>query len=370
MKPYKKLNVLILPTDACNMNCIYCFHLKNHKYFDKMQIETIKQFYDITFPNYEEVNIIWHGGEPLLMGLDFFNQAIELQNKYKAVSKITNSIQTNLTLMTDEFANFFHKNNISVSSSYDGILNDKTRSFSQEIINRREKIIRTGMECGFIMIATSINIHTLIDSYKFFKQRKIGYRINLYVGSSEDKLSLNPEIALKELANFFNYYVQDESCEISIELFVKFLSYFKTKKTSSCENTSCLGRWVGIRHDGSITPCNRYFPKEYLYGNISDYSDISQAFDSEGFKHLLTKAVERRKKCKECEIFDFCSGGCNNIHLNETGIENMGGNTCVITKALFHYLEDWYQNLNMDNFNGQIKNPLILSKLKTKEVTL
>ncbi len=71
-----------------------------------------------------------------------------------------------------------------------------------------------------------------------------------------------------------------------------------------------------------IVPCNRYFPDEYKYGNINNYNDISQCFYSKAFENPLIKVIQRREKCKSCKIYDFCNSGCNNVALNQGGIEN------------------------------------------------
>ena len=163
---YEHINILVMPTDACNMDCVYCFHTTHQSGIDFMSIETVKQILDITTPFYKRVNLIWHGGEPLLLGLDFYKEVVRLQ------------------------------------------------------------------------------------------------------------------------------------------------------KLASCY-TSCMGRWIGIRYNGEIGPCNRYFPAEYSYGNVYDYSSIGDAFESAGFMNLLSKAIIRREKCKACEIYHFCNGGCNNTAMNE-----------------------------------------------------
>ena len=95
-----------MPTDICNMNCVYCFHNSHHEKVGKMSLETLHRLYDITLKEYEQVTFIWHGGEPLVMGISFFQKAIEMQKAYKNV-KIQNRMQSNLTLLTDEMVEFF-----------------------------------------------------------------------------------------------------------------------------------------------------------------------------------------------------------------------------------------------------------------------
>lgn len=136
---YEHINLLILPTDACNMNCIYCFHRPYSCHFEKINIQTIKHLLDITTPYYKRVNIIWHGGEPLLMGVDFYKEVVGIQKTYDC--RITNAIQSNLTLLSPEMADFFAENNISISGSFDGVCNEALRGHSKEILAGRQLMI-------------------------------------------------------------------------------------------------------------------------------------------------------------------------------------------------------------------------------------
>lgn len=134
---YSYLNMLVMPTDICNMNCVYCFHNEFHEKQGRMTEETLRKLYSITLPRYKRVNIIWHGGEPLVMGVDFFKLAISLQKEYPDC-KVENQLQTNLTLMNQEYAEFFAKENVGIGSSFDGICNDNLRGNSDQILKGRE----------------------------------------------------------------------------------------------------------------------------------------------------------------------------------------------------------------------------------------
>ena len=132
----KYLNLLMLPTDYCNMRCKYCFFNKEIQPKNKMNIEVLQHLMDITLPFYERVTFIWHGGEPLSMGLDFYQNVISIQNQYKKQYnvKIYNSIQSNFTLLTKEMVSFFLDKGFGLSTSYDGINNEITRGNSSQII--------------------------------------------------------------------------------------------------------------------------------------------------------------------------------------------------------------------------------------------
>ena len=335
-----KINVLINPTVQCNMNCIYCYNESNKSFDGKMSLTTLERIYELLCNNYEEVNIIWHGGEPLIMGLDFYEQAIALQSKYTN-NKITNKMQSNLTLLTDEMADFFAKNNVFIGGSFDGLQNEDFRGHSELILKNREKLIRRGMQCGFISVVSKQNVDYLLENYNFFKTLNLNYTMNMYIPtdmSNKSNLSLEPIGTAIKIKEFYDYWVHDVVCNIHVNYFERMLDFIYLHKKNVCKYCSCLGMWLGIRHDGQIFPCNRNFSERYSYGNIYDYDDIANVFKSDGFYLILSEAVERRKKCQQCEIYDFCEGGCNNVAYSENGIANNNGPSCYIMREVFKHI--------------------------------
>lgn len=102
--PYKHISVLVMPTDHCNMNCVYCFNGRRTIQGEQlMSEETLTKMFEIIIPAYPEIRFIWHGGEPLLMGKEFYERMLEIQRRINTRgAKIKNSIQSNLTLMTNK----------------------------------------------------------------------------------------------------------------------------------------------------------------------------------------------------------------------------------------------------------------------------
>ena len=361
---YDHINLLILPTDTCNMNCVYCFHKPYYNDYNKMSIETVKYLLDITTPHYKQINIIWHGGEPLLMGLPFYKEVLELQKKYTC--KINNSMQSNLTLLTPEMADFFSKNDFYLSGSYDGVCNESLRGRSKEILAGRKLMVDRGKRCGLIMVVSNQNINQLVESYLFFKSIDVNFSLNLYLdqkNESKSDLSLNKTIAIQRLCELFDYWVQDREGSIHISYFKNILDYIINRKKSLCSYTSCLGRWIGVHNDGKLSPCNRFFSDEFCFGNVYDYLDIRDVFSSDGFVNLLKGAIERREKCKDCKIYDYCNGGCNNVALNENGISNNGGLSCQILMAVYEYISSYIEKLTLGGKPKDTLNPLLVKMI-------
>lgn len=336
----KQLSVLMLPTERCNMNCIYCFNGDRRQTYSKMSLKTLKKFYDITLPYLDYATLICHGGEPLLMGVDFFKKAVEMQKEYHNV-KIRNSIQTNLTLLNNEWIEFFKENSFKVGSSHDGTQNEKTRGNSDRIMNNVMDLQENGLTHGVISVISNKNIDTMIEDYEYFKEHGLNYTTNMYVSSPDkvcDPLELNPEHAIKKFCELYTYWLNDTNSKVHLRFFELYIDYYLFGERNVCAYNSCLGRWIGLKHDGEIVPCNRSFPPEYSYGNIYNYSQIQEAFESEGFKKLLSQSIQRREKCKSCYAYEMCVGGCNNVAYNQGGVSENGGNFCEIFKGVYKYV--------------------------------
>lgn len=356
-----RLNVLVMPTDTCNMSCIYCFHKKHRESVEYMSIKTVKKILEITVPYYKEVNFIWHGGEPLLMGLDFYREVVKLQSHVSCT--INNSVQTNLTLMTKEYSDFFCENGFKVSGSYDGVCNSELRGRDSEIMNGRQLIVEHGKTCGLIMVVSAHNIEQLIDSYLLFKNMGVNFSLNLYVDQKDNPdsmLALNIDLATNKLIELFDYWVHDVEGKIYISYFKHILDFILKKRRSLCTFTSCLGRWIGIRYNGEIVPCNRFFPAQYSYGNVFNYSDIGQAFETNGFKAIISRAIMRREKCKTCDIYQFCNGGCNNNAHNENGMDTNGGLSCQVLRGVYGYIDFFINRVFSRAAHNAQYNPVFL----------
>lgn len=374
MIPYKHLSVLIMPTDYCNMNCVYCFNSqKTTKAKMSISDVTLRKIFSATIPYYDEVRYIWHGGEPTSMGIDFYRKALEMQKEInKNGTIVENSIQSNLTLLDEEFVKFFLENNINIGGSFDGTQNHMTRHNTEQILKGRELILQCGGKVGFICVVQSKNIDHLIEDYEWFKSKGINYTLNMYLTSppyDNDELFVPAEKYIKKMCEFFDYWVSDKECNINILFFHEFIDYILFGEKSLCSYNSCLGKHIGIRFDGEIYNCNRDFPKDLCFGNINDYVDIHECFESDGFKKIVDEAYKRRKLCKsDCEIFDFCAGGCNSCSVTSGDISKPNDYFCEIIRNIYKYIDNRLSILQKENLSDMEHkvNPFHFKKLKYK----
>lgn len=343
---FDHINILVIPTNVCNLKCEYCFHneyMSDDYGSNNMSYEMLERIFSITFPYYKTVNIIWHGGEPLCMGLEFYKKVVELQKQCNNNGTIVrNSIQTNMTLMTPQIACFLKENNFDVSTSYDGIINEKLRHNTEDFWRGKQIYEEFAGKCGLIMVVSKENINYLIESYEEFKNKKINYIMNPYTKSlndKNDKLEISGKEYADKIIQFFEYWMYDKTCNIHVKYFQEIVEYMLFGKKSKCNVNSCLGKWVCVRPNGDVTPCNRHFPEKYSFGNIFEMKDIGESFDSKGFELLLSQAIARRNKCKECSIYEYCAGGCNNIALVYGGVENNNHEMCKALKIIYEHIE-------------------------------
>ena len=131
------LNVVIKPTFACNLRCKYCFYQHTDYSTEKMSVETLKNFCDISFSHFKQIMIIWHGGEPTVVGKDALKECIEIVKrkcKEHGVENIQQNIQTNGTLLDDEFVKYLKGANVLTGISYDGLENDYLRKSTEKVL--------------------------------------------------------------------------------------------------------------------------------------------------------------------------------------------------------------------------------------------
>lgn len=366
--PFKHINVLIMPTDFCNMNCVYCFNGRRTSVEKKvMSQDTLRKIFETTIPYYEEVNYIWHGGEPLSVGIEFYKTAVDMQKEINTYgTAVKNSVQSNLTLVDEDMALFLIQNDFHVGSSYDGTQNELTRHNSIRILEGHEQFKKCGGKNGFICVVQSQNIDHLIEDYKWFKSKEMNYTLNPYIAqysSMDDAYFVPADRYVKRMCEFFDFWMYDLECNIRISYFDHFINHILFKQKSLCCYNSCLGKYIGVHYDGNIYCCNRDFGEEYCFGNIYDYIDIHQCFESQGFKNLLSAAIIRRNRCKaKCEIYDFCAGGCNSSAV-------MGGELSKNNDFLCQILTSVYNHIKNQLIPWTSKSEIEISKLLNPSVT-
>lgn len=361
------LTVILKPTNACNMRCKHCYH--SEKGYDNivMDSSTYSHLLDITIPYIDNLKFIWHGGEPLLVGLPYLKKMIEVQKKYNHNEcKLSNSIQTNASLLDQETIEYLIENEFDIGISYDGpynyVLRDKT-----EIVEKNIELLgENNASFGVLTVITSKSIENIIDIYEYFKEKNIDFKFSYIFSSGEAKqnseLFIDVDTYVEQVSRFFNYWLHDIKCNIHVDNFENILSLIHYHGKRECEYSSCLFHYLSIDSNGNIYPCGRSYGPEYCLGNVHDYENILDVFKSREYQNLLIGSINRRDKCmSSCEYYDYCQGGCNNNAIMENGLENHGGYSCQTFKKLFYSISKILKD--SENEEQDSLNPMYLSHI-------
>ncbi len=359
-----QINTLIKPTHQCNMRCKYCF---SEKYgYDNLilDITSLKKYLFLLSQKFQHVNIVWHGGEPLLAPLDFYAEIYDYCSKMN--SKFTYSLQTNGTLLNRENISFFKKHNTHIGLSFDGISNEFSRGNTQKILSNIELLKSNNIFPGAILVVNQSNVDYLIDEYEYFKKLNIGMKINPMfsdgAAKTNDFLNLDLDQYIKNFISFFKYWASDKKCNIQVSNCLDFVNLVIYRHIGLCTNNSCLGKWLCLDSNGHIYPCDRLCQDDYDLGSVDKLEKIDEIFCTPQFIGLLKNSIERRKKCiSECDYFLCCYGGCNaNAILAQEGGKN---NACYIQKGILMGIYDYIFMINGQKENDKM-NPSLKKILR------
>jgi uncharacterized protein len=315
----------------------------------------------------ESVHIIWHGGEPLLMGLDFYRDAITIQKGISKKSNFSNSMQTNATLVDNKTLDFCEQNSIHLGSSMDGpenihnltrIYPDGRGSFQDvykgvKLIQERELMYRKehkdgicgSIGGGVITILTRENIDKIKELFEFFKTEKINIKVNPLIKSGRaktayDQLAIGPAEYGKALVELFDLWFAHGKGNIGIDPLEEILGNLITHEPVGCAFTrTCRDNYISIGPQGDVYPCGRFDGvNDYWLGNINQYL-LADMLESKKHVFMAERTAETIKGCSNCEYKQICNAGCmHNAYMIRGNIHDKDY-YCRSYKLLFGHLK-------------------------------
>jgi len=333
-KGSREFQIFVKPVGSvCNLACKYCYYLdKKNLYPDAGKVlmtDDILEKYIVQHIQASTEDIItfsWHGGEPLLAGIDFYRKIVRLQTKYKPSGKrIINGIQTNGTLLDEKWCRFFADENFVIGISIDGPeefhnicrrKKDDSESWHQAI-NGYQLLMKHGIVPEILCVVNAENVRQPLTIYSFFK--KLGARYITFLPLVE-KESGSPggvskiSVPSKEfgyfLSEIFDDWIENDIGEVKIQIFEEAArSAFGQEHTLCIFKTNCGGVPV-VEHNGDFYSCDHYVDKDHLLGNIREYS-ITCFLDSiRQNKFGKAKSIDLPAYCVDCEVRSMCNGEC------------------------------------------------------------
>ena len=341
------ISIIVKPTNACNLRCKHCYHAGTGYDNEQMSDKMLEKLISSSVPHFSGIHYIWHGGEPLSMPLTFYKRALELEQKYKhnPNQNIKNSMQSNGTYVTEDVAKFIADNNILIGFSFEGPYNDFLRSHTNMTLKGYENLKKYNIIPGTIAVVGKHNINNLIDVYEYFRNKNQPLKLNTIFASgsakeNEDILLTDPEYYAEKICELFDLWLFDTTTGISISPFYSYAQSVISGKPKYCTHSSCLKYWLSVHSNGDIYPCGRYYPEEYRLGNIMDFNDLHDVFETKIYKNIINKSAIRKQKCREqCNVYHLCNGGCLNESILAGGIENIPEFSCTAFSIIISHIK-------------------------------
>jgi uncharacterized protein len=326
------------------MNCRHCYHPPHERTGGVMPPEILERVIRKASEEYETVWFIWHGGEPLLVPLSFYKDAASLQEKYfgKDSHRVSNTIQTNGTLISKKFMNFCKEKKINVGVSFEGPCNNILREMTGLTEKNIGMMKKGGHKFSVSSAICSHDVKELMNIYDHFMGDGIALSLSHVIRSgsaTEDMVPDADEYADMSI-KVFDRWLHDVNAEMPLMPHMQYVMNALGEPTpADCAHSSCIFKWMSVYPNGDIYPCAKGCPSGFRLCNIADIERLSDAFMSDSMKDMLSASVERRSKCmSSCSLYKHCNGGCSIDALSEGNISENGGTSCLMFKKIFSHI--------------------------------
>lgn len=356
----RRYHAMVKPIGStCNLNCAYCYYLSKEKLLDQQAgkrmtdtlLETFIRQY-IGSQDGEQIVFSWQGGEPTLLGLDFFRKVVDLEEKYKpAHQRIENDLQTNGTLLTEEWCRFLKQHNFLVGLSIDGprALHDAYRvtkggepTFHKVMASAR-LLKKHGVQFNTLTVVNRLNAKRPLDVYRFLT-REVGSRYVQFIPCVEPKdfhttapqhwdpanlpvvgtpaarpgtlesvvtdWSVDPDDWGYFLCKCFDDWLARDVGKVLVNVFETAVVQTMGQPSQLCIYHEFCGKGMAVEHDGSVFACDHYVYPEYRAGRIQDQALGDMAFSRRQMEFGFAKRDTLPEYCRQCPHLKMCHGEC------------------------------------------------------------
>jgi uncharacterized protein len=326
----KPFSLLVKPASAdCNLACAYCFYLdrcelypdtKTHRMSDEVLEAMISRYMATPQPAY---SIGWQGGEPTLMGVEFFRKVTDLQQRYgRSGAVVSNGLQTNATLIDDEFAEHLAKYHFLVGVSIDGPqeVHDTYRTTVSgrgshaAVMKGIDALNRQKVDYNALVLVSSANVHRAAEVYRYLVDLGIYYHQYIpCVEFDEAGTPLPFTITGEEWGDFlceiFDTWAVRDTRRVSIRLFDAVVLNMVTGERSMCTMGGNCTQYFVVEHNGDVYPCDFFVEKQKRLGNITR-DEFAALSSSSRYRKFGAKKSEWNNRCSSCRYLEYCSGDC------------------------------------------------------------
>jgi uncharacterized protein len=387
-------HVMAKPTGAvCNLDCEYCFFLSKEMLYPgsrfrmaaDLQGTYIRQLLE-AHSAAREVVVAWQGGEPTMMGLDFFRRSIDLQRKYaRPGQRILNTIQTNGTLLTDEWGEFLSANEFLVGISIDGPaeVHDAYRvdkggkpTFGR-VMRGLDVLKRSNVDWNVLTTVHAVNGDRGREVYAFLRDELgatfvqfipiierateqtlpiadagwghgvHGRPLYTQAGSLVTHRSVGPAQYGRFLIDVFEEWVRHDIGIVYVQMFDTTLANFHGAPGGLCVHAETCGGQLALEHNGDLYSCDHYVEPEYLLGNIANKHMLDLIVLPQQTKFGQDKRDTLTRYCRDCDVRFACNGGCPKDRFATSPYGEAGQHyLCPSYEAFFRHVREPMQQMS------------------------
>ena len=370
-KASREFQIFAKPVGSiCNLGCHYCYYLEKEQLYPMGKSfrmpEDILEAYIVqhieAFPG-SVINFSWHGGEPTVLGLDYFRKIVALQRKHQPPDRrITNGIQTNGTLLNEDWCCFLSEEGFGVGLSMDGPQDvhdryrvTKSQNPTHEQVMRGYKLLqRYRIPIDILCVVHSHNVQYPIRVYEFFKQ--IGAQYLTFLPLIElqpdaefgvSHRTVKPNAWGTFLCNIFDKWIRQDIGQVNIQIFEEAASTAFDQEHALCIFRKTCGDIPVIEHNGDFFTCDHFVNPEHCLGNIQETQlvELIESPTQRAFGQSKSDALPRY--CLACEVLDMCYGGCPKDRILHTPDGEAGLNyLCAGYKRFFTHCRPFVTELS------------------------
>ncbi|MGD9345800.1 MAG: anaerobic sulfatase maturase [Candidatus Aminicenantes bacterium] len=382
-KASREFQVFVKPTGAvCNLDCHYCYYLKKTDLYPKeksfrMPDDVLEEYIIQHIDAYPEeiIRFSWHGGEPTVLGLDYFRKIVALQRKHKPSGKrIMNGMQTNGTLLDEEWCRFLADEGFAVGVSLDGpkdmhdryrLTRDKKSTFA-DTLNGYKLLREHGVNCDILCVVNALNVQHPIEVYRFFKETEAPYVsfLPMVERLSEAQNKVNPNTFPAEtyggvshdtmtaeawgdfLCAIFDEWVEQDVGRIKVQIFEEAARTAFDQEHSLCIFRPVCGDIPVVEHNGDFYSCDHFVDAEHRLGNIMTVPLVELLESPAQRAFGKSKRDTLPRYCLDCEVRDMCNGECPKNRFTRAPDGEQGLNyLCAGYKRFFTHCRPFVQEV-------------------------
>ncbi|MBM3264371.1 MAG: anaerobic sulfatase maturase [candidate division Zixibacteria bacterium] len=366
--PVPAFHVMMKPRGAiCNLDCRYCYFLSKERLYPESRFRMTDEVLDAYTRQYieaqqvPEVTFAWQGGEPTLMGLDFFRRAVERQQGYKKPDmKVFNTLQTNGTLLDEAWCDFFREHGFLIGLSLDGPRDlhdryrvDKAGKPTFDVVMRAARLMQErGVEFNILATVHAANAGHPLRVYRFLRD-EVKTRFIQFIpiverdndtGYQEGERVTTRSVTGREYGRFligiFDEWVRRDVGQVYVQIFDVSLAAWAGERPGLCIFMETCGDALAMEHNGDLYSCDHFVEPAHLLGNLLEISMMDMVTSEQQRLFGANKRDTLPRYCRECDVRFVCNGGCPKDRILDTPDGEAGLNyLCEGFKTFFRHID-------------------------------